>query len=152
MNSIPCDSPCEPPCVRHPMMGMSWWKQFGYGSPCGCAYKAKEDYEKQMKQIADLRTLKWNDKDRATLSKKYLKLMVHIALEKADEEHDLNSFCLILTNDLPNLKRTDVLKYHLALTCTTFDYNYYNDSDVDGTLESGFVINDNQRLMFKADK
>jgi hypothetical protein len=29
------------------MMGRSWYKQFGYNSECGCAYKAKEDYEKK---------------------------------------------------------------------------------------------------------
>lgn len=103
-----------------------------------------------MKQIESLRSLHWNDKDTATLPKKYLKLMVHIALEKADYEQDLNAFSLILTNDLPNPNRTNVLKRHLALTCETIEYNYYKDADVDDTLDSGFVINDNQRSMFQS--
>lgn len=35
--------PCAVPCVTSPMMGRSWWKSFGYGSMCGCAWKALED-------------------------------------------------------------------------------------------------------------
>jgi hypothetical protein len=29
------------------MMGRSWWKQFGYNSPCSCAYEAHEAYVKK---------------------------------------------------------------------------------------------------------
>jgi hypothetical protein len=38
---------CKTPCEKRPMMGRSWWKQFGYNSPCSCAHEAHEAYEKK---------------------------------------------------------------------------------------------------------
>lgn len=34
---------CDPPCKPRPMLGMSWWKNLGFNSPCDCAeyYAAK---------------------------------------------------------------------------------------------------------------
>jgi hypothetical protein len=31
---------CLTPCKTYPMMGRSWYKCLGYGSPCSCAYEA----------------------------------------------------------------------------------------------------------------
>jgi hypothetical protein len=45
--TIEMNIPCEPPCEKRPMIGRSWWKQFGYNTACGCAYKAYENYEKK---------------------------------------------------------------------------------------------------------
>jgi hypothetical protein len=28
---------CETPCTPHPMLGMSWWKNLGFGTACDCA-------------------------------------------------------------------------------------------------------------------
>ena len=35
---------CETPCETRPMMGRSWYKQFGYHSPCSCAHTAQAEY------------------------------------------------------------------------------------------------------------
>lgn len=47
------DTPCDPPCKTHPMLGRSWWKNRGYGGPCGCAVKAHNEY------YPDDKILKW---------------------------------------------------------------------------------------------
>ena len=38
---------CKTPCEKRPMMGRSWYKQFGYNSPCSCAHEAHEVYVKK---------------------------------------------------------------------------------------------------------
>ena len=45
---------CDPPCPTANMMGRSWWKQLGYGSPCLCA-KTKRDlkYKKQEEEAKE---------------------------------------------------------------------------------------------------
>jgi len=35
---------CKTPCKKRPMMGRSWYKQFGYNSPCSCAHEAHDAY------------------------------------------------------------------------------------------------------------
>jgi hypothetical protein len=38
----------ETPCETRQMLGCSWWKNLGYGSPCRCAYTAsKKIYGRQ---------------------------------------------------------------------------------------------------------
>ena len=41
--------PCDTPCVKKPMMGRSWWKSLGYGTPCLCAENAYDEQEKAKK-------------------------------------------------------------------------------------------------------
>tara|TARA_B100000029_G_C17234332_1_gene836550 strand:+ start:272 stop:487 length:216 start_codon:yes stop_codon:yes gene_type:complete len=31
------ENACDPPCVPHPMLGMSGWKNLGFNSACKCA-------------------------------------------------------------------------------------------------------------------
>ena len=39
--------PCDTPCEKKPMMGRSWWKSLGYGTPCLCAENAYDEQEKK---------------------------------------------------------------------------------------------------------
>jgi len=38
--------PCDPPCKRRAMNGISWWKLLGYNAPCGCAYAAEMKFQR----------------------------------------------------------------------------------------------------------
>lgn len=35
---------CAIPCLTSPKMGKSWWKGFGYDSPCSCAYETRNKH------------------------------------------------------------------------------------------------------------
>lgn len=37
---------CITPCVSSPMMGLSWWKKLGFGSPCECACEAQKENQR----------------------------------------------------------------------------------------------------------
>ena len=42
IDSSALDDECATPCKTSPKIGMSWWKQLGYCSPCSCAIKADQ--------------------------------------------------------------------------------------------------------------
>jgi hypothetical protein len=42
---------CLIPCKTSPKMGKSWWKGFGYDSPCACAYETRNKHNEEQKEI-----------------------------------------------------------------------------------------------------
>jgi hypothetical protein len=60
---------CDPPCPTANMMGRSWWKQLGYGSPCLCAktkrdLKYKKRFEEEAKEEEEyMKTIDWVSKN-----------------------------------------------------------------------------------------
>ncbi len=50
---------CNPPCVKRSMIGRSWWKCYGFNSPCGCAHLAEYNFnEKEKIATEGLKNLK----------------------------------------------------------------------------------------------
>lgn len=54
---------CDPPCKIRPMMGRSWWKCYGYNSPCSCAYHAEAKYKECLFKCGRIRMKKSRDSD-----------------------------------------------------------------------------------------
>jgi hypothetical protein len=69
-----------------------------------------------------LKDLEWTDDEILTLPEKYTKLMVHIALEKADADRDEINYKKILNGD--GAMRKLMLLKHRKLTLGVFTWNY----------------------------
>jgi hypothetical protein len=69
-----------------------------------------------------LKDLEWTDAEELTLPEKYTNLMVHIALEKADNDKDEKNFYAILRGDGPY--RAIMLKKHIEKTIGVFTWNF----------------------------
>ena len=69
-----------------------------------------------------IKQLDWTDDEKQNLSQKYTRLMVHIALERADAISDETAFNAILYGD--GEYRTIVLKKHIEFTAPVFGWNY----------------------------
>ena len=50
---------CDPPCETRPMMGRSWWKSLGYGSPCLCAQTTSNIKEKEKMEKEKMEKEEW---------------------------------------------------------------------------------------------
>jgi hypothetical protein len=70
-----------------------------------------------------LMELEWTDAEELSLPEIYTDLMVHIALEKADNDKDEKNFYAILNGD--GDYRTLMLKNHIQKTLAVFRWNYY---------------------------
>jgi hypothetical protein len=80
---------------------------------------------KMMLQFANkLKELEWTDAEELNLPEKYTKLMVHIALEKADNDEDEKNFFSILNGD--GEYRTLMLKKHIEKTLGVFTWKIFN--------------------------
>jgi len=78
---------------------------------------------KMMLQFVNkLKELEWTDAEELTLPKIYTDLMVHIALEKADNDKDEKNFYAILNGD--GAYRTLMLKKHIEKTLGVFTWNF----------------------------
>ncbi len=78
---------------------------------------------KMMLQFANkLKELEWTDAEELTLPEIYTDLMVHIALEKADNDKDEKNFYAILNGD--GAYRTLMLKKHIEKTLGVFTWNF----------------------------
>lgn len=78
---------------------------------------------KMMIQFANkLKELEWTDAEELNLPEKYTDLMVHIALEKADNDKDEKNFYAILNGD--GAYRTLMLKKHIEKTLGVFTWNF----------------------------
>ena len=78
---------------------------------------------KLMLQFANkLKELEWTDAEELTLPEKYTDTMVHLALEKADDDKDEKNFYAILNGDTEY--RTLMLKRHIEKTLGTFTWNF----------------------------
>ena len=68
-----CNGVC---CERRPMMGSSWWKNLGFGSPCKCAYteSRKETEAEQNGNIERLCNLNKKLKEKVVETKDYNEL------------------------------------------------------------------------------
>ena len=69
-----------------------------------------------------LMDLKWTEHEKETLPEKYLKEMVHIALEKADDGKDDDHFVKILNGE--GKLRKHLLLKHIEITKSVFKWNF----------------------------
>lgn len=78
---------------------------------------------KQMIEFSNkLKDLEWTDNELLNLPEKYTKLMVHIALEKADNDEDKKNFELILNGN--GISRRFMLLKHIEITGRIFTWNF----------------------------
>ena len=84
-----------------------------------------EDHSLKMmlKCASMLKSLEWTDEELLNLPEKYTKLMIHIALEKADADKDKQTFDAILNYD--EAGRKILLNAHMLFTKDVFEWNYY---------------------------
>jgi hypothetical protein len=76
-----------------------------------------------MLQFANkLKELEWTDDEELILPEKYTNIMVHLALEKADNQKDEKNFYAILNGD--GAYRTLMLKKHIEKTLGVFSWNF----------------------------
>jgi hypothetical protein len=69
-----------------------------------------------------LKELEWTDLEELNLPTKYTDTMVHLALEKADNDKDEKNFYAILNGD--GEYRTLMLKKHIEKTLAVFEWNF----------------------------
>jgi len=58
-----------------------------------------KEYKKMLQHEENCKEFKWTDDELLNLPEKYTKLMVHIALKKANKDKDEKNFQLILNGD-----------------------------------------------------
>jgi hypothetical protein len=78
--------------------------------------------EKKLHFAKKLMELEWTDAEELNLPEKYTNSMVHIALEKADNDKDEKNFYAILNGD--GAYRTLMLKKHIEGTLGVFEWNF----------------------------
>lgn len=79
-------------------------------------------FSKMMMFSTMLMDLKWTEHEKETLPDKYLKEMVHIALEKADDAKDDDHFVKILNGE--GKLRKHLLLKHIEITKSVFTWNF----------------------------
>ena len=89
----------------------------------------EEDHSmKEMLKVASqLKSLEWTDDELLNLPEKYTKLMIHIALEKADLDKDKQTFNAIFNNS--GAFRYRLLKLHILFTKDVFEWNYCHEDE-----------------------
>jgi hypothetical protein len=75
-------------------------------------------FNEMIKLRDEIYELEWTNDELISLPKKYTKLMVHIALERADADNDIRHFVRILST------RRELLTKHIEATLGVFEWNY----------------------------